>query len=317
MIESSILSIVVGTAFGIIGLFFIAPLYAIYNIVFRTSKKVRNNYYAMPESAHTQGERDRMKELIDKLLNTPCEEVYTRSKEGLILTGRYYHNSDGAPLDLVFHGYHGTGVRDMCGYAELSIENGHNPLIVDQRAHGNSQGKYLTFGHKEREDCKRWVEYAVSRFGKDVKILLGGVSMGASTILMACELGLPDNVKGIIADSPYSSPREVICSVLKSKGMPVKVAYQVIAFSAMVFGRISLPTVTASQAVKKCNIPILIIHGEEDGFVPCQMSKPIAEAREGIERHTFAGADHAMSCLVDTKRYKSIVRDFMQRNVNK
>lgn len=80
---------------------------------------------------------------------------------------------------------------------------------MDQRAHGDSEGHTITFGVRERMDCLLWCRYAVEHFGTDCEIWLNGVSMGASTVLMASNLPLPPQVKGIIADCPYDSPRGI------------------------------------------------------------------------------------------------------------
>ena len=202
----------------------------------------------------------------------------------------------------------------MSGYAKVAMDVGHNLLIVDMRAHGKSKGRYLTFGQKESVDCKRWVNYVINRFGGDVKICLSGVSMGASTILMANRFSLPNNVKCMVADSPYASPKDILISVLEHKRLKAKLLYPIIAFSGMLFGGVSLPTITADDAVKQSNIPTLIIHGEEDSFVPCSMSEKIASARGGIERYTFKGAEHVGSSLTDTPRYTQIVQEFITKH---
>jgi len=61
-------------------------------------------------------------------------------------------------------------------------------------------------------------------------------------------------------------------------------------------------------------VPILLIHGEADRFVPCELSRQIAEANpEMIEFHTFPGAGHGVSYLADTERYTKLVRDFCEK----
>lgn len=232
----------------------------------------------------------------------------------MTLSGRYYHVADGAPLDIAFHGYRSSGLTDFCGGAELSREMGHNLLLVDQRAHGRSQGRTISFGIRERYDVLSWVEYALDRFGQDTKILLYGISMGASTVLMASELSLPGNVKGIVADCPYSSPARIIMSVARRMRIPAGVAAVFSWVGARVFGGFDLRETDPVRAVRQAAVPILLIHGESDGFVPCDMSAEIQRSNpRKVYRCTFPGADHGISFLVDRPRYRQIVRDFSDK----
>lgn len=252
--------------------------------------------------------------VFQQLYDRPCELVTTCSQEGLTLSGRYYHVADGAPLDICFHGYRSSCLTDFCGGAEISLQLGHNLLLVDQRAHGKSQGRTITFGIKERWDVLSWVEYAVERFGSDTKILLYGISMGASTVLMASELPLPENVKGILADCPYSSPAKIIRCVARKMRIPAGLAHMFAWVGAKVYGGFDLGETDAVRAVKKARVPILLIHGESDGFVPCDMSAEIQRANpQKVHRCTFPGADHGISFLVDTQRYRQIVSEFSER----
>ncbi len=257
--------------------------------------------------------REEMARIFQQLKDRPCEFVTIQSHDGLTLSGRYYHTADGAPLDIGFHGYRSSPLTDFTGGSELSINLGHNVLLVDQRAHGKSEGRTITFGIQERHDCLRWIQYAMERFGCDTKIILYGVSMGGATVLMASGLELPENVKGIIADCPYASPMDIILHVGQKMPIPNWLIRPFVKLGAKVYGGFDVEETDAATAVKKAQIPILIIHGEADSFVPCKMSDVVSENPKFIERHTFPGADHAISFLVDPVRYKDLVTHFMNK----
>ena len=138
--------------------------------------------------------------LIDRMAALAYEQVFTTSFDGLTLAGRYYEVKAGAPLAICFHGYRGSAVRDFCGGAIICMEAGYNTLVIDERGHGKSRGHTVSFGVKEKYDVISWIDYANRRFGKEQKIVLCGISMGASTVLMASALPLPENVVGITAD---------------------------------------------------------------------------------------------------------------------
>ena len=252
--------------------------------------------------------------MFHDLQDRPCEFVTIASRDGLTLSGRYYHTADGAPLAIGFHGYKSCWLTDFCGGADIAFQMGQNVLLVDERAHGKSQGRTITFGIKERQDLLCWIDYALIRFGSDVKILLYGVSMGGATVVMASELELPENVKGIVADCPYSAPLDVILSVGKQQGYPVKLIKPFVILGAKVYGGFDVRETSGAEAVKHTRVPILIIHGEDDTFVPPEMSKAIQDANpQMVTRYTFPSAYHALSYMVDTPRYEGLVKEFMKK----
>ena len=157
------------------------------------------------------------KAVLDAAIGTfeaePFEEVTISSHDGLGLRGRYYHYADGAPLEIMCHGYKGNAIRDFCGNWAVAKKDGRNVLLIDQRCHGKSEGHTITFGILERRDVLGWINWANQRFG-EIPILLSGVSMGAATVLMVSGMELPGNVKAVVADCPYDAPSNIIKKVL-------------------------------------------------------------------------------------------------------
>ena len=243
----------------------------------------------------------------------PCESIKIRSFDGCMLHGRYYHISDDAPIEILFHGYRSCALRDCSGGHALSRKMGFNALVVDQRAHGKSGGKTITFGIKEHRACLCWIQYCNDRFGGNRPIILSGLSMGAATVLMAAKRSLPDNVCCMIADSPYSAPSEIIEKVCADMHYPVLLCRPFIHLGALIFGHFRLNALTAKEAVQHARVPILLIHGEDDHFVPCSMSYDIAQHSSAPVRiETFPHADHGLSYLVDPLRYEYVIYDFLR-----
>jgi len=258
--------------------------------------------------------RPEMRRIFQALNNRPCEYVTITSHDGLTLSGRYYHAADGAPLDIGFHGYKSSAIVDFSGGSELSFRLNHNLLLVDQRAHGKSQGRTICFGLKERYDLLQWVQYAIDRFGKDVSIMLYGVSMGGATVLMASDMDLPENVKGIVADCPYANAMDIILHVGREMPIPTWLMRPFVILGAKIFGGFDVTETDAIQAVKNTKLPILIIHGDGDTFVPCSMSAAVRDANpEMVSYHTISGAEHGISYLVDTPKYQKLVTEFIAK----
>jgi len=251
----------------------------------------------------------RISHIMEKI---PCEAVTITSYDGCKLYGRYYHVKSGAPVEILFHGYRSCAFRDCSGGHALSRKMGFNALVVDQRAHGNSDGTTICFGIKEHKDCLCWIHYANERFGVGTPIILSGLSMGAATVLMASGLALPDNVACILADSPYSAPRAIIEKVCSDLHYPVALCRPFLHLGAWLFGHFRSNACTAKESVKKAQVPILLIHGEDDRLVPCSMSFEIASCSASpVVVETFPEAGHGLSYMVDPLRYERVIFDFL------
>ena len=286
--------------------------YLAYRKAFYSSLHRKENIRNIPESSQYAKGKTIMLELIDEMEKIPFEEVRIKSFDGLTLYGRYYHVKEGAPVQIQFHGYRGTAIRDFCGGNKLAREMGQNTLVIDQRAHGKSEGKTICFGIKEKYDCLAWAKYAAERF-EGVPIVLSGVSMGGATVLMASELDLPQSVKCIVADCPYSSPEEIIGQECGKMGIPAKLGMPFVKLGAGIFGNLKIRG-GAEEAVKNAKVPILILHVESDRFVPCDMSRKIKAANpKMVTLKTFKDAAHGISYIMEPERYGKITAEFFEK----
>lgn len=255
--------------------------------------------------------RELMTEWAMKMRAKDCQEIRIRSFDGLELYGRFYEYAPGAPIELMFHGYRGSAERDLSGGVERASRLGRSVLLVDQRGSGKSGGNVISFGINEHRDCLSWLLFMRQHFGPDVKIILTGISMGASTVLMAADKDLPENVIGILADCGFTTARDIIKKVLRQIHLPAWFFYPIIRFSARLFGHFELEADSALNSLKNSRVPVIFFHGESDDFVPCDMSRENYEAcssRKAIV--TVPGAGHGLSYPVDPDRYLDSLREF-------
>ena len=283
-----------------------------YRKCFYSPKKGRSGPYDPMKGEQFEAVADTLYHIISITERYPWEDVSIEAVDGITLRGRYYHFAEGAPLLILCHGYRSTALRDCCGAHMLARKLGCNALAIHQRAHGESGGRTITFGIRERRDVRQWAQYALERFGPDIPVALFGLSMGAATVLMGCKEGYPTNVRGIIADSPYSSPADIIKKVCKDEGYPTFL-HIFAELGARVFGDFDLRSCTALEAVKHSNIPILLIHGEDDRMVPCDMSVKIAAACPArCTILTIPDAGHGLGYMTDPPAYERAVMEFLR-----
>ena len=142
--------------------------------------------------------------------------------------------------------------------------------------------------------------------------------MGATTVLMASDLELPETVCAIVADCPYSTPKDIISKVAAEMGLPERPAVALCSLGARLYGGFCVNGGGALKAVRSTRIPILLLHGEEDQLVPCHMSREIYDAcAADKELQTFPGAGHGMCYLEDPQRYEATVGAFLNRCLRK
>ena len=253
---------------------------------------------------------------IFELEEEPCEDVYIKSYDNLNLHGRFYKYNDSNKIAILCHGFRGTAIRDFSGGFFMFKDFGFNILLIDERSHGLSDGHIITMGVRERKDIASWAKYVAERFPNS-QIVLVGISMGAASVLMTTDLDLPSEVKCVMADCPYSSPKAIVQKTCKyDLHIPIFIGWPVVSFGALFFYHFSLLSADARKSVSKTKIPCLIIHGLADNVVPYQMSEEIKNANPGmVERYTFEGAKHGLSFLVDTERYKKVCYEFVNKYI--
>ncbi len=245
----------------------------------------------------------------------PHEDVSITSFDDLTLHGKFYEYAPGAPIELMVHGYRGGAEQDLCGGVQRCFSIGRSALLIDQRAAGKSGGNVISFGINEHRDCLKWVDYLCRRFGNEVSIILTGISMGASTVMMAAGEPLPDNVVGVVADCGFSSAREIICKVMGDMKLPAAVLYPFVKLGAYLFGGFRLEENSAAEAMRRCRIPVFFIHGEDDRFVPCDMSRQCYDACSAPKYlFTVPSAGHGLSYLIDQPGYVRALTAFSQAN---
>lgn len=264
--------------------------------------------------------KEKIQKNLDEAKAIPFEPVYIKGFDGAKLYGQVYKFNDSKFVQIQFHGYKGSGRRDMCGFLLDARDNGLNVIVVDQRSHGKSEGNVVSFGIRERKDVKCWVEYAKKVFGEDCKIVIKGLSMGAATVLMSLDMNLQDNVKCVIADCPFDAPINELTKVALEERtkLPEGAARFMLKVAALIHGHFNITESSAVEAVKNTKTPILLLHGDADNFVPFTFSENIYKANpEMVEFHKFSGAGHALSYFVDTTEYKRITKEFLKKHLLK
>ena len=174
---------------------------------------------------------------------------------------------------ICFHGYTSQGLADYGSISNYYLKRGYNVLLVDQRSHGQSEGKYIGFGCKDRYDAYRWIEWVIGQEGENVQILLHGNSM----------YHLP------------AFPMIQIADAVNKK----QAGY-------------GLDECNSAREVRKAKVPVLLIHGDADTFVPCSMSEEIYKnCKSPKQKLIIHGAGHCESYYKDREAYEGAMDSFI------
>ncbi len=246
------------------------------------------------------------------------KKVMIRSVDHLRLAGRIIEAENPRGVIILMHGYRSCGVHDFSCAIKYYHDLGFTLIMPDHRAHGDSDGRYITFGIKEKEDCRLWAELAARKY-KGLPIILDGMSMGASTVMLAAGGKLPDAVCGIIADCGYSSPLDIYKHVLKTKmNIPPALVLPLAKKIAEHRAGVDFSEGDVGRALVRNTRPLLIIHGEADDFVPVRMTDSNAESAKNCDLTVIKipEADHGMSFLTDENKIKAVLEWFLDKCIN-
>jgi len=225
------------------------------------------------------------------------------SRDGLRLKAWLYNRGSDVTV-ILCHGYRG-GPEELSGIAARLFDAGMNVLLIYQRAHELSEGRYFTMGSREKLDVADWAREIAARKPAG-KIVLFGWSMGGNTVMGAVGEDLPENVVCAVEDCGYDNLRSQLLYSCKN-AMPKLPAKR------MLIGLLDLYCRTLrgfpleeprGEPLARTRLPMLFIHGTNDKVVPYgnleRCYEPCAAPKQSA---TYIDASHVSSCCAEKERY--------------
>lgn len=297
---------------ALILLLIIASVVAAELLLYYTSNGHADLSFAIKKTASSETEirkgeiRHRDKEWLK---NMQTEEFFIQSAEGFKLRALYLPAPESNRIALCLHGIQSYGEREFATPARYFYENGISSLIIDQRGCGKSEGKYVTYGAKETDDAKRWIDFIVSEFGPDIRIMVCGSSMGAAVTLLLNNYELPSNVEYLIADCGYANAKDQLKYTMKSLKFPAGPCYFLYKIACKIHRVYNPEQVDVAAAVSKCTRPILLIHGDADTVVPTDNAYKLADACGDIPHKLIIteGLGHTQSLFLSEEALKACI----------
>lgn len=244
---------------------------------------------------------DYLKNNLQWLEDYGYERHYIISDSGYKLTGYLFKAEEDRGVYLFgAHGYRSYGKKEFAAITPYYLSKGINVFIPDHVASGESEGTRCTFSYHEVRDCLKWLTYMKESFGKDIKIILHGVSMGSATVMtMGGKQELPENVRMIVADCGFTTAKTFFEYKLKAMGLPTKVLIEGVDIAHRHIQGCSFDDLAPIEYIKKVSLPIVFIHGKKDNLVPAFMAQELYDTcpSENKELIIVQEADHAQSYM--------------------
>ncbi|QIL46586.1 alpha/beta hydrolase [Vagococcus coleopterorum] len=245
------------------------------------------------------------------------ESVEITSFDHLKLFGRiFYAIPKSNNWVILAHGYRSNGYFDSAPIAQELVKNGFNCLVIDQRAHGQSQGTRITLGKNESHDLVAWTTFLKDNQTVE-QLFWFGDSMGAGTVLMASPQAHTLGMTGIIADCGYSDVPTLFRDILTNRfkvpdSLPLLTIINLISRLRLGF---NFKAISPKTNLEKNTVPLLLIHGQKDLFVPAYMSLENQSATNGpVETLFIEDAGHFQSHIIARDEYFKTLINFITKS---
>jgi uncharacterized protein len=234
-----------------------------------------------------------------------------------------FTTSDGIKLDAIWQKvdsskgtiamFHGHGSKKTAILAESNYFNslGFSTLLVDLRAHGNSQGSTCTIGFKESRDVKAAYDYLANTGEKN--IILYGISLGAATVIKAAaDFNIAP--KKIIAEMPFSSLPKAVHGRVKIMGLPPQPIATLLTFWGGTINGFWAFGMKPMEYAKKLKCPVLLQKGRQDPRVTDEETNEIYNNITSPKKLViYENSSHESLCSKETTKWQAEISSFLQQ----
>lgn len=247
-------------------------------------------------------------------LSLPYEDVALKTTEGLTLSAWLIPAGAGAKGTIIY--LHGVEESRIVGlpFAKELFDEGYNVFLYDSRRHGDSEGKYCTYGFYEKHDTRTAIDYLESRHDLHLgPIGLFGASMGAAVALQVA--AIDQRVRAVVAESGFATLRGVFDDYQKRMIiLPWHYLRNIVIKRSERLAHFKANAVSPLDSVPSVHVPVFILHGTADDRIDYRYSEQLfAAMNEPKELWLIQGARHNNMVEVGGQEYAKRIRAFFRR----
>ncbi len=232
------------------------------------------------------------------------------TNEGFRLYGEYYDLGYdkaviivGGRMESLTYGYY---------FAKPFCESGYNILVIDNRAHGLSDGRYNCLGHREYSDLLAWAkllhdEQAIS------SVVFHGICIGSSTALFAlADKNCPDYIDGMVAEGMYDTFFNSFKYHMIDQGRPIFPFLWETMLFIRIFSHANVMTDGPKKRIKLLKKPILFLHSRTDKYSKPEQAEYLFANCDAKKRLVwFDDCAHSRIRINHTDKYDNAIKDFL------
>lgn len=259
-------------------------------------------------------DHDAMHELAEEWYNANRQHAREISvvNDGLKLAGQYL--DFGFDRCVIISSGRTEGSVYSTVFAQPYVESGYNILVPDSRAHGFSEGKYVTMGYKEHGDILAWMRYAHDEL-KCRSVVLHGVCVGGATsVYAATSENTPDYLAAITVEGLFEDIYEVLRRRIIMRGRkPFPVLQELWLICLAKFGW-GFRKLSPSGRIASLKIPILFIHSKEDlSSLPVSGERLFEKCGSPNKRIVWTeSGSHSHIRLTHREEYDGAIKSFLK-----
>lgn len=291
----------------------------LFNQTMNRKKLIKGKELGLAESNLNESQKiQRHKEIVQSkkwVQDIAIDKISIETEDNLQLVALHYPSSEHTShrWAILLHDYGGSK-EDMRPITKIFHEHGFHVLTPDARAHGESEGNFISLGWLEHKDLLDWIS-AILDIDSQAEITLYGISMGASTILM-CPQDKLINVRNIVADSAYTSVYDILSwqmnQYYKMPAFPILDSMGVLVKQKMGF---QIRKASALPKLEKAYIPILFLHGDQNKQVPSEMAFTLYEScNSDKELYIIENSGHKAAMYAQPQEYYHHVFSFIDNH---
>ncbi|MEA4965616.1 MAG: alpha/beta hydrolase [Oscillospiraceae bacterium] len=202
----------------------------------------------------------------------PHEVFSIRNRRGQPLKGYLWPAGEkrSSTVAFIIHGFRSDGCQAAGPFLSYYKSRGVDVFACDHAGAGESGGQFYGYDYTESLDCRQWLHMLTNLYGRQVRILLHGFSMGAATVMRLSDQ-CPPQVRFLVSDCGFSSARDIL--TYQTNGC--RAAYPLLRAVNFLANGFDLKRTDVRPHLRKSILPFLFVHGTADPTVPYAMAEEL------------------------------------------